>query len=761
MGIPGILKEVGRGERIALSKLAVEHLERTRKPLRIAIDAAIWNFQNQAGQGGRNPELRTLFYRLLKLLALPIHPVFVYDGINKPLTKRGKTVSAYGTCIPNEMSKKLVQHFRYPHHTAPGEAEAECAFLQKHGLVDAVMSQDVDAIMFGSGMTLRNWTKEATGGNKAATHVDVLRSLEVKEKSGLTPEGLILVAMLSGGDYDSDGVAGFGAILACEVAKAGFGEALLELVAKNDEAGLREWRDRLQVELETNESGYFKVKRKTLRVPADFPDRTILGYYTNPAVSPMNELPLLRKKWEDAWDQEIDLAALRQYVADRFDWLYDTGAKKLTRCLAPSLLAHRLLRGLEDRAITSVDQITERRAHFVHDGMPELRVKVTPQEIIGIDMTAEEKNPGWVADEGSNDDEEAPVEIEISADVDDGSAPPTASQKTRKSPPWDPTVAEKMWIPETILQLGVPALVEAWQQNQRDIFADPVKFANRKAKPKAQAKVKDSGMKAGALHGFFAATKPGSGQSRDASTKATIRPPLQSADNLPTKQVQTTPTKRLRSKKEGNISAIPPSPAPSPQRNRVISNFLRELQAVGNEPQECAIIHSSPLGAAVIVPQSSLETIVISEDEHDNRAAPQLAPAAVIQRQRGLRRARSRNALLGRKAVSKSLAKSAISKSPVKVTVPIESFFGVSKNGMATTSKIVPKPMKTAAVEPVLPPDLSLGLKADLMATKKVAVPRDSLPGTWREIDPALIDESSSPRTRGRQRVSYVVLSGD
>src|SRR5271154_6462995 len=83
-----VLKEIGKGDRIALAKLSVEHLERTGRPFRIAIDAAIWSFQNQAGQGGANPALRTLFYRLLKLFALPIHPVFVYDGRNKPLTKR-------------------------------------------------------------------------------------------------------------------------------------------------------------------------------------------------------------------------------------------------------------------------------------------------------------------------------------------------------------------------------------------------------------------------------------------------------------------------------------------------------------------------------------------------------------------------------------------------------------------------------------------------------------------------------------------------
>lgn len=750
MGIPGILKEIGRGERIALSKLAVEHLERTRRPLRIAIDAAIWNFQNQAGQGGRNPELRTLFYRLLKLLALPIHPVFVYDGKNKPLTKRGKTVSAYGTCIPNEMSKKLVQLFRYPHHTAPGEAEAECAFLQRHGVVDAVMSQDVDAIMFGSDMTLRNWTKEVTRGNKTATHVDVLRSFDVKEKSGLTPEALILVALLSGGDYDSDGVAGFGATLACEIAKAGFGGELFELVAKNDTPGLREWRERLQVELETNESGYFKIKRKTLRVPPNFPDRTIMSFYTNPAVSPMSELPLLQKQLQDAWDQEIDLAALRQYVADKFDWLYDTGAKKFIRSLAPSLLAHRLLRGFAHTAITSVDQITERRAHFVNDGMPELRIKVIPREIVGIDMSAEEKNPGCATDEGFNDDEEASLEVDASTDLDDPSALPTVSQRTRKSPPWDPALPEKMWIPETIVQMGIPALVEAWQQEQRDIFADPVKFANRNVKPRVQAKVKDSGMKAGVLDGYFAASKPGTGQSRDASTKATVGAPPQNTKNPPTMQVRTAPTKRPRSQRIIAPCKNLPSPVQIPQSNRVISDFLRELQAFGDEPQQSITIDSLPTVPIVSVAQEAEDITTIPQDEDDSGVEALRAALAVAQGKRASRRAKFPAVLPGQKAAPKA---------PVKVSLPIDSFFGVTKTAMATTSKTAPKPTSSATVEPALPLDLSLGLKVDPGVIKKVAIPRDSLPGTWREIDPAMTDRLSSPRTRGRPRVSYVDLT--
>jgi Holliday junction resolvase YEN1 len=342
-----ILKEIGKGERIALSKLAVEHLEKTGRPFRIAIDVAIWQFQNQAGQGGPNPALRTLYYRLLKLLALPIHPLFVYDGKNKPLTKRNKTVKAYGTCILDEMSKELIQAFRFPYHTAPGEAEAECALLQRRGIVDAVMSQDVDTLMFGSTMTLRDWSKEGTNGNKAASHVNVLRAEETLTKTGLDSDGMILVALLSGGDYNTEGISGFGPSLACEVARAKFGTELLQLLRNGDADDVREWRERLQYELETNESGYFRKRHKTIKIPDDFPDSTIFGYYTDPAVSSSEQLQRISSKCAEIWDTDIDVPALRLYVAERFGWRYKAGAKKLIRTFAPSLLANRLRRGMK------------------------------------------------------------------------------------------------------------------------------------------------------------------------------------------------------------------------------------------------------------------------------------------------------------------------------------------------------------------------------------------------------------------------------
>ena len=544
-----LLSHIGKGERIALSKLAVEHLERTGRPYRIAIDAAIWNFQNQAGQGGANPALRTLFYRLLRLLALPIHPVFIYDGTNKPLTKRNKTVHHYGTCIPNEQSKKLVAAFRFPHHTAPGEAEAECALLQRRGVVDAVMSQDVDTLAFGATATLRDWSREGSRGNKTATHINVLRAAEVKSRTGIDPEGMVLVALLSGGDYNTDGVAGIGPGLALEIAKAGFGAELLVLVRKDDKDGLREWRERLQYELESNESGYFKRRHKTVKIPQDFPDRTIVGYYTNPAVSTADQLETLRQNLEDVWDTEIDITVLREYVAQKFEWLYKSGARKLVRNLAPALLAHRLRRGTEDDSMKSMDQIKERRKHYVNDGMPELRVEVIPADVVGLDLEAEEDNPAYL-EEIEVDTEEVQATEDVEDAQDEASiGVPSSTQvtaspsKRRKSPPWNPYLPEKMWIPETIVKLGVPALVEAWEQKQRDVIADPKMFATRKC-PKTKTKPGKDGMKAGALDSFFTTSKPDS--TRQASTLAISRalPKTKLPDRCP--PLPGTPTKKSR-----------------------------------------------------------------------------------------------------------------------------------------------------------------------------------------------------------------------
>ncbi|KAG9716055.1 hypothetical protein KCU63_g23546, partial [Aureobasidium melanogenum] len=149
MGIHGIYKEIGPGQRIAVSKLAAEHYIQHSRPFRLAIDISIWLFQIQSGKGGTNPALRTFYYRLLRLLSLNIHPLFVFDGPNKPTWKRNKKVGGPNvrvSSVPEFLAKQLLKHFGFPLHYAPGEAEAECALLQREGIVDAVLSEDVDTL---------------------------------------------------------------------------------------------------------------------------------------------------------------------------------------------------------------------------------------------------------------------------------------------------------------------------------------------------------------------------------------------------------------------------------------------------------------------------------------------------------------------------------------------------------------------------------------------------------------------------------------
>lgn len=407
--------------------------------------------------------------------------------------------------MPNELSKNLVARFQFPHHTAPGEAEAECAFLQKNGAVDAVMSQDVDAIMFGSTLTLRDWSKEGTKGNKTPTHVNVFESARVKEVSGLDPSGMVLVALLSGGDYH-EGVQGFGPGLSCQIAKAGFGEELVTIIQDGDEQGLKDWRERLQYELETNESGYFLKRHRTVKIPEDFPDRTVLGYYLTPAVSKPEDLTKLEARWLQWWDREIDIPALREYTAMTFDWLYKGGARKYVRCLAQPLFQHRLKKRQINVEDFSMADITEKRKHFTNDGIPELRFTAVPATVVGIDIEAEEENPEFADLEGDEDLENIDGTVrEHSVDIDEPSSP----SRRKRRPPWDPYKTEKWWIPESLLKTGVPSIVDGWHKEQLDIRADPVRFATRKCKPSAKAKTGkkiDHGMKDGAIENFLPTT---------------------------------------------------------------------------------------------------------------------------------------------------------------------------------------------------------------------------------------------------------------
>jgi Holliday junction resolvase YEN1 len=443
-------------------------------------------------------------------MSISVQPIFIFDGPHKPPFKRNKKSGHNGASVPNMLTKQMLKLFGYPFYQAPGEAEAECALLQREGIVDAVLSEDVDTLMFGCGMTLRNWSSEGSRGNKSPTHVSVYEAKATKEgTSGLDREGMVLVALMSGGDYITEGIPGCGIKLACQAARAGFGESLCK-ISRNDAAALDAWRKNLAHEIQTNKSKYFRTRHKALTVPESFPNREVLGYYTHPVVSTASKIGKLKD--EIIWDGEVDVPGLRLFVSEAFEWTNRIGAKKFIRGLAPVLLVHKLRTrgdrrnsGYGDIVLTQMNEMELVRAiggnrnHFSTDGLRELRLIFMPIDIVGIDLTEEYDDSEDYGRDGLaplNDDDQ--IEGYVSDDVEGRSASPSKRVPSQ----YDPERPDKVWVSTTIARIGVPLKVEDYEE----ALKDPVKTLKaRNAAKRAAAK---GGMPKGALDRFVKVSKP-------------------------------------------------------------------------------------------------------------------------------------------------------------------------------------------------------------------------------------------------------------
>ncbi|KXT00294.1 hypothetical protein AC578_6476 [Pseudocercospora eumusae] len=579
MGIHGVFKEIGPGQRISLAKLSSDHFAAHARPFRLAIDISIWLFQIQAGKGGSNPALRTFYYRLLRLLTLNIHPLFVFDGPNKPLFKRNKKVGGPGVrvaSVPEFLAKQLLKQFAFPWHVAPGEAEAECALLEREGIVDAVLSEDVDTLMFGSGTTLRNWTAEST--TKTPTHVNVYRAAETKEKSGLDREGMILVALMSGGDYITEGIPGCGPKVGCDAARAGFGKELVDLAKRRDMAGLKAWRERLQHEIKTNESKYFSRKNNSLKIPEEFPNREVLGYYTDPCISTPEKLMRLRADLK--WDQDIDFPALRSFAADAFDWRCLGGAKKFIRNLAPAMLVRqlRLLRDTDrlDTEQNHVLAIHGKRNHSSTDAELEYRITFVPQIFVPIDLSLEDEDDDFVPTGGAEEQSEADDEwaqIPSSTALEDEE--PASPTKKRNFKPYHPDQPEKIWLMRNFLQAGCPLLVEDYEASLRDPKQlvkhrrqARAKGDNLHAKKPARGKKKAADMPENAIHPYTCIVKSSQQEPEsDIASSQESRPPLKDVPGGANGRMKKAAAAKEKKKQSHNeIAQLPSFKMPSTQQ---------------------------------------------------------------------------------------------------------------------------------------------------------------------------------------------------
>jgi Holliday junction resolvase YEN1 len=180
------------------------------------------------------------------------------------------------------------------------------------------------------------------------TSADILTHLSVQ----LTRGGLILIGLLSGGDYHPAGLACCGPKIAHGLAKCGFGDNLFEATQSltHDELPnfLTTWREELRSELRSNSHGHLSSKKPSLAkaVPDSFPDIDILLSYTNPIISATDagmhhtlaHTPL-------QWEREPDLGKLAHLCELHFEWgLKDIIIKRFRTIIWPSIVLRALRR---------------------------------------------------------------------------------------------------------------------------------------------------------------------------------------------------------------------------------------------------------------------------------------------------------------------------------------------------------------------------------------------------------------------------------
>ena len=101
--------------------------------------------------------------------------------------------------------QKLVESLGVPCVTAPGEAEAFCAALDKAGLVDAVVSDDSDCFCYGAKTVLRNFSTDPKNFSVSRYCAD-----RIEKELNVSRERMVIMALILGCDYNPGGVSGVG-----------------------------------------------------------------------------------------------------------------------------------------------------------------------------------------------------------------------------------------------------------------------------------------------------------------------------------------------------------------------------------------------------------------------------------------------------------------------------------------------------------------------------------------------------------------------
>ncbi|KAM7512037.1 hypothetical protein LguiB_010912 [Lonicera macranthoides] len=197
---------------------------------RVAVDLSFWIVQHETAIKGysRNPHIRLTFFRTINLFSkFGAFPVFVVDGTpsplksqarilrffrasgidlsNLPVAEEGISVErnrAFTKCVRECV--ELLELLGMPVLKARGEAEALCAQLNREGHVDACITADSDAFLFGAECVIKHIRPNTKDPFECYNMPNIEAGLGLKRKH------LIVISLLVGNDHDLNGVQGIG-----------------------------------------------------------------------------------------------------------------------------------------------------------------------------------------------------------------------------------------------------------------------------------------------------------------------------------------------------------------------------------------------------------------------------------------------------------------------------------------------------------------------------------------------------------------------
>ncbi|XP_077515806.1 rad2 superfamily protein mus201 [Amblyomma americanum] len=206
--------------------------------------------------------------------------------------------------------QELLALLGQPYVVSPGEAEAQCAWLEQQGLSQGVVTDDSDAWLFGAQCVYRHLFRP----DRRPTRF-LLKDLA--SQFGLDRQKLVAFALLCGSDYTT-GVNGVGPVTAMEVLSEFKGDDAISL--------LEQFRTWLQQAKEEKVLPGSKTRSHLVRLSleAGFPSSRVVQAYLEPTVDESRET--------FSWGTP-DLDALRTYAYQKLGW----SREKLDDLLLPVL----------------------------------------------------------------------------------------------------------------------------------------------------------------------------------------------------------------------------------------------------------------------------------------------------------------------------------------------------------------------------------------------------------------------------------------